>query len=523
LHWSKINSNKHQKTITHDIKEENPKPKKKRYKITLEGNNIKADKLDLKMFTSIYEKSEELQEAIEENQDRLETINKLTEDIFNALFKYNVEMNPEDSIPPEYLFNRELIEKMQELKEYRELRQYTKLDNFSSAMGTISLVYKILDDIPDLDEIDEQISTIKEKRKEKESLESLINAISPTNKNKKKLSKAKQKLSQVSTELQKEINSMKNKLDSQSREIRQAVRSAIKETNKDIETTTDFASSWGLEPGEIKKLPIDEKLKLAEILNDDKLKKIAQQLGRLRRLAQSKQREKINYIPSEVKSIKTGNDLNRILPIEMTKLVSKKLKKLFLKNYIERSLIEYELKGKEKVGDGPIIACIDNSGSMSGEPEIWSKAVGLALLDIALSRKRDMCIIHFGNKSEIRIFEFSPEDSAVERIEKIQEAASFFFNGGTDFDRPLSEAFDIISKKEKYRKADIVFITDGACSVDIEGTKKRKKELNVQIQTILIGMLGSDIEEVSDYIYTLDSIVKEKNKIDIAGEIFSRV
>lgn len=486
-----------------------------KYQIIPEGNNIRADKLDLKMFANIYEKSDKLQDTIEENKEKLQTINKLSEDIFDALFKYNVEMTPEEEIPEEYLFNRELVDKMTKLKEYRELREYTKLDNFSSAMGTISLVNKILEEIDDLDEINEQIEKIKELKAEKMFIEEKL-------KSKPKSKKLKAKLSKVNAEIGQTTNSMKGQLANMRREIRQALRNSLKAAKEDVDDAVSMAAGWGVEPGSIKKLPIDDKLKLANLLNNDKLKKIAKQLGKLRRLAQSK-RQKITSVPNEVTSIELGNDLNRVLPIELAKLGNSKLKWLFMKDYLEKKLIEYEMKGKEKVGKGPIVACIDNSGSMKGDNEIWSKALALALLDIAMSNKQNMYVIHFGNSNEIQTFEFKPNDDTMSRIERIKEMAEFFFGGGTNFDRPLEEAFRLIERDETYNKCDIIFITDGDCEIsNPDEIKEMKKKFDTQIQTILLGD-GGGMDEVSDFIYTLDNILNKHKAVEVAGEIFENM
>lgn len=98
----------------------------------------------------------------------------------------------------------------------------------------------------------------------------------------------------------------------------------------------------------------------------------------------------------EIHTVGIGNDLSRVLPAELVQLRHPLMKGEFKPRFIEGKLMQYELKGTEKQGKGPIIVCCDNSGSMSGDREVWSKAVALALLEVATMQKRAFVCIHFG-------------------------------------------------------------------------------------------------------------------------------
>ena len=52
-------------------------------------------------------------------------------------------------------------------------------------------------------------------------------------------------------------------------------------------------------------------------------------------------------------------------------------------------------------------------------------------------------------------------------LPQIQEFVTHFFNGGTHFEKPLREAIDVVKRYERAGKPkpDILFLTDGACSV----------------------------------------------------------
>ncbi len=71
-----------------------------------------------------------------------------------------------------------------------------------------------------------------------------------------------------------------------------------------------------------------------------------------------------------------GNNISLLLPSEIQKLALPALRPLFYLQYIERTLLEYEVKGKSEQERGPLVLCIDVSGSMeaggNAGPRRWS-------------------------------------------------------------------------------------------------------------------------------------------------------
>ncbi len=183
----------------------------------------------------------------------------------------------------------------------------------------------------------------------------------------------------------------------------------------------------------------------------------------------------------------TGNDLAHLLPSELAKLVVPELKPLFLKGYSERSLLQYQLKSKETQGRGPIVVCLDSSGSMAGAKEQWSKAVAIALLTIANQQKRTCRILHFC-ESICRVDDFPSCELDPHRLLDCMEA---FYNGGTSWEAPLNGALEIIRAESAYKNADIVLITDDLCNVSSSWLKHFKQSQSLLEFSTFGIMLGS--------------------------------
>ena len=156
-----------------------------------------------------------------------------------------------------------------------------------------------------------------------------------------------------------------------------------------------------------------------------------------------------------------------MLPSELVLFENEEMENLFYAKMYENSLLTYEIAGKnQKEQDkkeieykkGPVVACVDTSGSMAG-------------------------VLLFGARGQILKFKMENESKVIELLRFLNQG----FNGGTDFNTPLREAIKIIESKRNYNKADILFITDGLCNLNNTSTKiiqERKKKLNFQIFTV---------------------------------------
>jgi len=266
----------------------------------------------------------------------------------------------------------------------------------------------------------------------------------------------------------------------------------------------------------------EQRLELAQKLaGKDKLKKLAGMLGRFRRMAIHSQKTRITHGLDEVHDMEIGSDLGKVLPSELVYLRHPVLKKQFQRKFTEGQLLQYQLRGREKAGKGPIVCCVDSSGSMGGDNELWAKAIALALLEIAQMQKRAFAVIFFGAEDDpVEIIEVHMGEQNI--LDKVVRIAEYFLNGGTDFETPLNAAIELIEKTE-FRKADIVFVTDGYCGVSdewLEDFLRRKAEKEARVHSVLVEMTGSNevVDSFSDPVSTVMDLT-----VDSAVEIFQGV
>lgn len=191
--------------------------------------------------------------------------------------------------------------------------------------------------------------------------------------------------------------------------------------------------------------------------------------------------------------VEQTDNLSRILPSELGALADPWRTADLIRRIGERSAMGYAMRGKERTAKGPILVALDLSGSMSeGDKDAWSKAVALAILDIARHERRAFGVCLF-NGGIVETF-MAPKPHEVSPIELL-DVLSREPDGGTRFAPPVTWALDIIeSAREsgKFKRADLVMITDGEASRDgASELRERADELGAVVFGIEIQSRGA--------------------------------
>ena len=223
-------------------------------------------------------------------------------------------------------------------------------------------------------------------------------------------------------------------------------------------------------------------------------------------------------------AVEWGADLSHLLPPELLALRHPLLRRDFLRRLVEGRLLSYQLRGTDERGRGPMIVCLDGSGSMAGEKEIWSKAVALTLLEIARRQRRLFRFICFSSaETPLFTLDLNPRDHHAVRMDRALDVAEYFPGGGTDFETPLDAALDGL-RTARYRRGDVVLITDGACEVQPAWRTRflaEKSRLGFSLFSVLIDVGQSTIatlEALSDRVTSVSRLTD-----DAARDLFLHV
>ena len=246
---------------------------------------------------------------------------------------------------------------------------------------------------------------------------------------------------------------------------------------------------------------------------DKEAQRIADLLGKMRQIEQSSKIETITQTISisvpvtdvnskeEVIGLKLGKDLEYVIPSELALMADPEAAILFDLKYLESKLVCFELQGttfqdeqheitteietKENDKLGPMILCVDTSGSMSGTPENIAKAMSLYLGNKAKTENRRCFVINFS--TSIETFEIS----ATKGIADLVSFLSKSFHGGTDAAPALRHALSLC-QSEDYERADVLMISDFVMESLPEALLndiKKQREKGNQFHSLVIGNL----------------------------------
>ena len=277
-----------------------------------------------------------------------------------------------------------------------------------------------------------------------------------------------------------------------------------------IDALVEFASimgqGWGSSEGNrLIEFGLDENL-MKTIKGQTAFKKIMQSLGRIRLMAGEIKSRKPKQSPQPM-GLTQGSDLTSLVPQEYAMLGDPDLEDLFIQRFTEGNLMQYDRRIKQREGRGPIVVCIDKSGSMNGQNETNADAFFMQMVRTAQDQKRRVCLIPFATHAADPMFIENTQD-----LIRIATQANYAGIGrGTDFEQPLRKARLAINNEIKYKNADIIFLTDGISSLPanfIQAFLIGKNELGFRVMGVLF---GSGMQWGKDMLGLLDQSIEVDN------------
>lgn len=211
--------------------------------------------------------------------------------------------------------------------------------------------------------------------------------------------------------------------------------------------------------------------------------------------------------PGELKGIRLGDRIERLLGSELQQLRHPVLHKLWRARKAEARLLTYDSQAllvdwrpdpqapprqrpspptAHSLERGPMIICLDTSGSMQGAPESIAKAVVLEAVRVAHRERRGCTVIAFGGPDEVieRELDFSPEG-----FERLMQLIGQGFDGGTDVQTPIERALQRVQQR-LWASADVLIVSDGefGCTrATLDQLDAAREQLGLRMYGLLIG------------------------------------
>ena len=434
---------------------------------------LRSTKLEDSIYADLRSEDNALTHTEQTAAKKLRSFPALSRDIYQSFYSLMPKRSEDSALSAQARkFNVPILDRITQSEDFPTLKSVCEgreLPAYEAASEFITQAANELDDL---------LTSIGGEKNSLNTLEKLENAAAQAQKELAELLERMQRCKDPDAQLKQQVTSAANKAESKQRQVAavskmidtnatknqdaiscivaQAVHAAVEKA----EEVQNIIAAWGDDPGNLERNEVNTAL-LKTVRRSNVLKDVSKYLGRFREIFAQGKRNGFAYGRGEKYSLELGSDLSRALTSELAMLASPLTAPLFLRKYQRRQIKQYQRRTPIYKGMGDIICCLDESQSTEGDPAAWGKAVALTLLEIAADGKRNFALIHFsgGNRSQVDVFrpgEYTVEDK--------MRAAETFLNGGTDFKTPMAEAVRLI-KEDDFENADIVFITDGECSL----------------------------------------------------------
>lgn len=268
-------------------------------------------------------------------------------------------------------------------------------------------------------------------------------------------------------------------------------RDAAESAGSDARDLSDACSGLGMgTPGQ--SVPLQELTAVYQrVKNNHELRRILEAAGRFTSLAQTMQSTKVIHGEDEVFGIDLGGEADRLIGSELCMLMDPIMQVDVMKRLVERQAIVYARRAFAKESKGPIVVCVDESGSMFGERHQTAKGLALAMGWVARHQNRWIAFVGFSGGEEGTRMCIAPGEWN-QKQDQLMEWLCHFYSGGTTLDVPIVQLPEVYWKELDCPKGktDVLLLTDDVVNCNAKQAAKFnawKKEENVTCMTLLIG------------------------------------
>lgn len=283
--------------------------------------------------------------------------------------------------------------------------------------------------------------------------------------------------------------------------------------------TKDFGRLWDLSSGQFDDRGFEILRDFADLLEKDQsLQELAELLGRQAAESARYERElrdkielRTEYHPKpayrgQISGLRLGGEISAALPAELALYSNPATGLYFAQKFAEKKLLSYsytrrqgydrEERTSEEVEvaieekKGPVIICVDTSGSMQGAPERVAKTITFALTKKCLEEERQCYLISFSTGIEVQ------DMSLLKNKDGLGELVRFLrksFNGGTDVAPALHHGLELMGSRD-WKRADLLlvsdFVMDGLSPQLVDSVRTRQGE-GTRFFSLVIGESGN--------------------------------
>ena len=274
---------------------------------------------------------------------------------------------------------------------------------------------------------------------------------------------------------------------------------------EELESVTQAMGMGPGEPGSSDVNAIATTFKAAR--SNPALLRICSLAGRYRQLALGLHKARSRDGFDEVTGLESGGDISRLIPSELMRMCVPELELDFLRRFVEKQCLCREFDSEERVGLGPVVLVVDESGSMLGPRNESAKAIALTLAWIARKQNRWCGLVAFSGGTGHRVLSLPPDRwNQLDLLDWLQS----FLGCGSDQDVPVAELPAIFTEiGAPVGKTDLVYITDAELRISQKKATEFttwKASVKARLVSLVINTDPGHLTLISDEVHLINSL-----------------
>lgn len=405
----------------------------------------------------------------------------------------DVRMKSTDEVRPSAHLNTEIMRHLIQHEDFLKTRPMTRRDDVASTLATMAAEGVLMEELQTT--LKDQAELASQAQNEEEKIRQYQEMLEKARAEAKELHDKGEAIPDELKQVVKDAIAGRE----QAGDTLETIAGEIKPGSGQVESAVGAAVAAGKELADVymslpgvgigagQRIPPEAAIELAyKWRNADKLKRVAELIGRLERDFRWKRSNRVIGGDDIIVGVEVGAEIRKLLPHEFALFGHPVLKRKFYRDFAAKQLLQYEMIGEASASKGPVIICIDDSGSMSGPREEWAKGVALALTSIAHREKREVYIISFSGYVSGE-WHFKVKGGIDPEL--ATDFAMSFNGGGTDITEALKRAKEVYLTMPAFKTADIVLITDGSDYMEEDDLELKAwfAQEGVRLQGVVIG------------------------------------
>jgi uncharacterized protein with von Willebrand factor type A (vWA) domain len=287
---------------------------------------VEADRFDEMTWREITSQAAALRELTENLGERHDYAADLVRDVFLAAYKASPVVRPEAEMDRSRLVNRAVVEGLLRSPEFAELRRDTAGDVYASAMAVLAMegnLRRALEQAGQAQQAaDEAARAQEEEREAAAAVQQAIEAATAAADENAQvpdgaagdvqaaIAAAQQAAERATAAGQAADQTLAGAAPGMHAGLRAGAQKAGDESREEAA----LMAAWGTSPGELQRMDLQTRRKLAERLRTGRMAQFTGLIGRFRQMAAGQRARRMENVPGELVGIQTGDDLGRLIP-----------------------------------------------------------------------------------------------------------------------------------------------------------------------------------------------------------------